>query len=161
MASATLYIAVLLATLQLGSCLRCYQCNSQSHPECKDPFTNNNKFLVDCSTQDSINFNRQYLLPSFPSIQDGITGAARYCHKIELQTGTVVRTCLDSNPSDLNHTCRLLDGVAINAPGDLTRQLKHCSVCRDHDACNGAGSIAASLPLAALAAFVAYLCFKQ
>ncbi|VVC90374.1 unnamed protein product [Leptidea sinapis] len=36
----------LLALFDLGSCLQCYQCNSQSDPTCKDPFGSKNLVIL-------------------------------------------------------------------------------------------------------------------
>ncbi|CAG4951705.1 unnamed protein product [Colias eurytheme] len=152
-------LAALLALVEFGSCLQCFQCNSQSDPACKDPF--GGKTVVDCSTQDSINYNRAYLSTILPrELIEGVTGAPRYCHKIVLENGSVVRTCLDANPTALKHTCQLLENAAKAVPSDPSKQIKHCSVC-DKDRCNGAGSIAASAPLAILALIATYLYTKH
>ncbi|XP_013180224.1 PREDICTED: uncharacterized protein LOC106126867 [Papilio xuthus] len=156
---AALSIAVLLTAFEFGSCLRCYQCNSQSDPTCKDPFSGKNK--VECSTQDSVNYNRAYLRGILPNeLVDAIAGAPRYCHKIVMQNGATIRTCLDANPTDLNQTCRALENASKLSPMDQSKQVKHCQVC-DKDDCNGAGSIALSFPLAALALIASYLFYKQ
>ncbi|CAG5020603.1 unnamed protein product [Parnassius apollo] len=156
---AALSIAILLTAFEFGSCLRCFQCNSQSDPTCKDPFAG--KTRVDCSTQDSVNYNRAYLRGVLPNeLVDAVAGAPRYCHKIVMQNGATIRTCLDANPTDLNQTCRLLDNTAKMFPMDPAKQIKHCSVC-DRDDCNGASSIIASFPLAALALIASYLFYKQ
>ncbi|CAF4930255.1 uncharacterized protein LOC125060770 [Pieris napi] len=153
-------LAALLATIDIGSCLQCYQCNSQSDPTCKDPIGGRTP-IVDCATQDSINYNRAYLSLILPrELVEGVTGAPRYCHKIVFQSGTTVRTCLDANPTELNQTCRLLENAAKSVPSDPSKQLKHCSVC-DKDRCNGAGSIVASAPLALLALVATLLYTKQ
>ncbi|CAB3253233.1 unnamed protein product [Arctia plantaginis] len=160
-----LSFVVLLAVFEIGSCLRCYQCNSQTDPSCADPYKPQvpNKHLVDCTTQDSINYNIQFLrsiLP--PELTNSIAGATRYCHKIVLQTGTTIRTCLDSNPSEINHTCRSLENAASKSMQsiDPSFKIKHCSVC-DKDSCNGASSAAFSVPLATLALIATYLLCKQ
>lgn len=155
-----LSLAALLAVIEIGSCLQCYQCNSESDPKCKDPFTAANS-LVDCNTQDSVNYNRQYLRDILPrELVDGVTGAPRYCHKIIMQNGATVRTCLDANPTDLNHSCRIFNNQASQAPADPSKRIKYCSVC-DKERCNGAGSIAVSIPLAIFAVITSYLYSKQ
>ncbi|CAK1555838.1 unnamed protein product [Leptosia nina] len=152
-------LAALLALVEIGSCMECFQCNSQSDPTCQDPF--GGRTIVECRTQDSINYNRAYLSSVLPrELIEGVTGAPRYCHKFVFQNGATVRTCLDANPTDLDQTCRLLENAARLAPNDATKQIKHCSVC-DKDRCNGAGSIAASAPLAIIAVIAAYLYTKQ
>ncbi|XP_072944666.1 UPAR/Ly6 domain-containing protein bero-like [Epargyreus clarus] len=157
--SVALAFAVLLAVVKIGSCLQCYQCNSQSDPMCKDPFTKSP--VVDCSTQDSVNYVRNYLGSILPQeLMVAVAGAPRYCHKVVMQSGTTVRTCLDVNPNDPNQTCRQIEQTAKLTPLDSTKQIKHCSVC-DKDRCNGAASIASSLPLAAVALIASYLYYKQ
>ncbi|CAH2092811.1 unnamed protein product [Euphydryas editha] len=154
-----IFRAVLLKKRVEGSCLQCYQCNSESDPKCKDPFSS--KGLVDCNTPDSYNYNRQYLIQILPQdLVNGVTGAPRYCHKIVMQNGATVRTCLDGNPTDLNHSCRLLNNQPSQASADPSKRIKYCSVC-DKDRCNGAGSIAASVPLAIFALISSYLYSKQ
>ncbi|XP_026724770.1 uncharacterized protein LOC113491800 [Trichoplusia ni] len=155
-----LNLAVLLALFEIGSCLRCYQCNSESDPACGDPFKSN-KHLVDCTTQDSINYNQLYLRSILPAeVFSSVVGAPRYCHKIVMQTGAVVRTCLDANPADINHTCRSLENSSKLATTDMAKKIKHCSVC-DKDSCNAATSVSFSLPLATLALIASYLFCKQ
>lgn len=153
-----LTLATLLAVFEIGSCLKCYQCNSQSDPNCKDPFAAKDK-LIDCISQDSINYNRNYLKEILPrELVDGVAGAPRYCHKIVMQNGATVRTCLDANPSNLSESCRLLENLR-QSPADPSKQIKSCTVC-DKDGCNGAGSLQVSLPLAIMAALISYL-YKQ
>ncbi|KAM3965644.1 UPAR/Ly6 domain-containing protein CG9338 [Aphomia sociella] len=152
-----LSIAVLLAVFEIGSCMKCYQCNSQSTPDCKDPFKNGAVTVVDCSTSESVNYNNQFLRGLLPSDVGSAIGAPRYCHKIVMETGTVIRACLDVNPLNINQTCQLLDAPRIVDP---KLKLKYCGVC-DKDKCNGAGSITASLPLAALALVASYFYCKQ
>ncbi|PZC78145.1 uncharacterized protein LOC110376113 [Helicoverpa armigera] len=155
-----LNLAVLLALFEIGSCLHCYQCNSETDPACGDPFKST-KHQVDCMTQDSINYNTLYLRSVLPGeVFGSVVGAPRYCHKIVMQTGTVVRTCLDANPADINHTCRSLENSSKLANIDPTKKIKHCSVC-DKDNCNAATSLSFSLPLATLALIASYLFCKQ
>ncbi|XP_041981835.1 uncharacterized protein LOC121735182 [Aricia agestis] len=150
-------LTALLALFEFGSCLQCYQCNSQSDPNCRDPFSSS-RALVDCNTQDTINYNRQYLSQILPrELLDSVAGAPRYCTKLVMKNGSTVRTCLDANPTDLSHTCKMLTNIAQVT--DPSRMIEHCSVC-DKDRCNGAASIAASLPLL-FAAIAAYLYSKQ
>ncbi|XP_034834484.1 UPAR/Ly6 domain-containing protein bero-like [Maniola hyperantus] len=147
--------AVLLALLEIGSCMRCYQCNSQSDPKCKDPFVPNQSLLVECNSQDSVNFNRGYLSQLLPAeLIHSVPGAPRQCHKIVTQSGTTIRTCLDVNPASQT-TCNTLKMTQ-----DVTKQTKYCSVC-DKDLCNAAGSISVSLPLAFAAAIATYLYSKH
>ncbi|XP_039756588.1 uncharacterized protein LOC120631183 [Pararge aegeria] len=151
-----LSFAVLLALLEIGSCMRCYQCNSQSDPKCKDPFTPNESLLMDCKSQDSVNFNRGFLSQILPAeLLDSVPGAPRQCHKIIMQSGTTIRTCLDVNPSSQPATCE-----ALKKAQDISKQSKYCSVC-DKDKCNGAGSVSVSLPLAFAAAIASYMYSKQ
>ncbi|CAH0720359.1 unnamed protein product, partial [Brenthis ino] len=153
-----LTIATLLALFEIGSCLKCYQCNSQSDPTCKDPFSAKDK-LVDCVSQDSINYNRVYLRDILPrELADGVAGAPRYCHKLVMQNGATVRTCLDANPSNLSESCRLLDNTKMMTT-DPSKQIKSCTVC-DKEGCNGAGSLTVSVPLAIMAVLASYL-YKQ
>ncbi|XP_075980321.1 UPAR/Ly6 domain-containing protein bero-like [Anticarsia gemmatalis] len=156
---AALSLAVLLALFEVGSCIRCYQCNSQNDPTCLDPYKGKN--LVDCSSQESVNYNQLYLRTILPNeVSSSVVGAPRYCHKIVLQTGTTIRTCLDANPNDINHTCRTLENWSKGMPNDNGSKLKYCSVC-DKDSCNGASSVAFSFPLATLALIATYLLCKQ
>ncbi|CAH0400832.1 unnamed protein product [Chilo suppressalis] len=154
-----LSIVVLLAVFEIGSCLRCYQCNSQADPTCRDPFQKTAK-SVDCGSQDSYNYNNnflRFLLTTEDNKHMNIVGATRYCHKIVTSTGTVIRTCLDSNPINKNQSCQLLDSpIQI----DASRKITHCSVC-ESDNCNGVGAISSSLPLAAMTVFLSYLVYKQ
>lgn len=78
------------------------------------------------------------------------------------ETGTTIRTCLDSNPSEINHTCRTLENAATKSmqPLDPNFKIKHCSVCNT-DSCNGASSAAFSVPLATLALVATYLLCNQ
>ncbi|KAG6448875.1 uncharacterized protein LOC115442695 [Manduca sexta] len=157
--SVAITLAFLLAVFEIGSCLRCYQCNSQEDPACADPYKSA-KAPVDCASQDSINYNQLYLrnmLP--PEVFGTVAGAPRYCHKIVTQTGTTVRTCLDANPADINHTCRLIENSSKMASVE-SKKIKHCSVC-DKDNCNGSGTVSLSAPLAALALVASYLYYKQ
>ncbi|XP_023936794.2 uncharacterized protein LOC112045000 [Bicyclus anynana] len=150
-----LSLAVLLALLEIGSCMRCYQCNSQSDPKCKDPFTPTDSLLVDCNSQDSVNFNRGFLSQILPGeLLHSVPGAPRHCHKIIMQSGTTIRTCLDVNPTSQT-TCETLKKAQ-----DINKQSKYCNVC-DKDRCNGAGSIAISLPLAFAVAIASFLYNKQ
>ncbi|KAJ8714989.1 hypothetical protein PYW08_004970 [Mythimna loreyi] len=155
-----LTLAVLLALFEIGSCLHCYQCDSQKDPSCGDPFRGSSH-LVDCMTQDSINYNTLSLRNILPSELFGsVVGAPRYCHKIVMQSGTVVRTCLDANPADINHTCRSLENFSKLNQNDPSKMIKHCSVC-NKDQCNAATSVSFSLPLATLALIASYLLCKQ
>ncbi|KAI8439325.1 hypothetical protein MSG28_013152 [Choristoneura fumiferana] len=138
--------------------MRCYQCNSQTDPACatSPPRT----ALVDCETQESVNYNRLFLNSILPrDMADSTAGAPRFCHKIVLQSGTVARTCLEANAHNLGLSCQIIENAA-KLFHDPNRQIKHCSVC-DKDECNAAGSIASSLPLAGLALLVSYLYAKQ
>ncbi|XP_022822533.1 uncharacterized protein LOC111353674 [Spodoptera litura] len=154
-----LSLAVLLALFEIGSCLRCYQCNSEQDPACGDPFKGS-KHVVDCMSQDSINYNTLYLRSILPAeVFSSVVGAPRYCHKIVMQTGAVVRTCLDANPADINHTCRSMESSKLNT-ADPSKKIKYCSVC-DKDTCNAATSMSFSLPLATLALIATYLFCKQ
>lgn len=74
------------------------------------------------------------------------------------ESGTIIRTCLDSNPNDMAHTCRTMENNSKTASAD--KMIKYCSVC-DKDNCNAAGSLSFSLPLAATALFASYLLYKQ
>ncbi|XP_059057853.1 uncharacterized protein LOC131851376 [Achroia grisella] len=150
-----LSLAVLLAVFEIGSCIKCYQCNSQSDPKCSDPFRN--ATIVECLSNESTNYNNQYLRGLLPIDVASALGATRYCHKIVMQTGTVIRACLDVNPLNINQTCQILDAPRV---ADEKLKLKYCSVCNT-DNCNGAGAITASLPLAALAIMASYLYYKQ
>lgn len=76
------------------------------------------------------------------------------------EDGATVRTCLDANPTDLNQTCRILENAAKILSPNSPKAIKHCSVC-DKDNCNGAGSLMASFPLAALAFVASYLLYKH
>ncbi|XP_049876529.1 uncharacterized protein LOC126374096 [Pectinophora gossypiella] len=159
--SVALSFAFLLAVFEIGSCTRCYQCNSQSDRDCLDPFVTSGRFLVDCNTQDSVSYNRLYLRDVLPSqLVDGVAGAPRYCAKLVLQTGTTIRTCLDANPLEPSQTCRALERIDNYANAGSRQAVKHCSVCTT-DICNGSGAIAASYPLAILAAVASYLYCKQ
>ncbi|KAL4709021.1 hypothetical protein ACJJTC_005882 [Scirpophaga incertulas] len=156
---AALSFAVLLTLFEIGSCIRCYQCNSQNDPKCRDPFTKESK-LMDCTSQDSANYNNQFLrllLPHDDSMNLNLAGATRYCHKIITNTGTVIRVCLDSNPINKNQTCHLLDAAALHDP---SKRISHCSVC-DTDGCNGVGAVAGSLPLAFVTILLSYIVYKQ
>ncbi|XP_053610566.1 UPAR/Ly6 domain-containing protein CG9338-like [Plodia interpunctella] len=147
-----LSLAVLLAIVKLGSSTMCYQCNSQSQTECGDPFKKEKIRLVDCNNEaDVLGYNNQYLRPLLAGFSYNIAGATKYCHKIVTQTGTVLRVCLEDNPSAMNTTCQLLA---------KSQNIKHCSVC-DKDNCNGAGSLSASLSLAVAALFASYLFLKH
>ncbi|XP_032519001.1 uncharacterized protein LOC116771290 [Danaus plexippus] len=154
----TLCLATVLALIEIGSCLQCYQCNSQSDPTCNDPFSSS-KSLVDCSTQDSVNYNRLYLKDLLPrELIDSVVGAPRYCHKIVMENGATIRTCLDANPTDLGQSCSLITRMPVQP--DPSRHVKTCSVC-NKDRCNGASSVAFSLPLALAALLASYLYSKQ
>ncbi|XP_026756030.2 uncharacterized protein LOC113515934 [Galleria mellonella] len=150
-----LSLAVLLAVIEIGSCMKCYQCNSQMDPNCADPFKN--AAVVECSSSDSTNYNNQFLRGLLPAEIGSAIGAPRYCHKIVMQTGTVIRACLDVNPLNINQTCQILDTPRIV---DEKLKLRYCGVC-DKDKCNGAGALTASLPLAALTIITSYLYYKQ
>ncbi|XP_028040666.1 uncharacterized protein LOC114250825 [Bombyx mandarina] len=151
--------AVLLALFETGYCIKCYQCNSEQDKNCGDPFKSA-KPPVECNTQDSINFNTLYLRNILPvEVLNSVTGAPRYCHKIVMKSGTVVRTCLDVNPNDSQHTCRVVELASNTAIADSAK-VKSCAVC-NKDNCNGAGSISFSLPLATFALIATYFVFKQ
>ncbi|XP_028161748.1 uncharacterized protein LOC135078823 [Ostrinia nubilalis] len=153
----TLSVALLLAVFEIGSCLRCRQCNSQSDPTCADPYTST-KPSVDCSTQDSTNYNNMYLRNFLPSeANTHLVGAPRFCHKIVTHTGTVIRACLDSNPINVNQTCQFLDSASQIDP---SKKIRHCSACNKDD-CNGASAAVASLPLAVVTLLASYLYYKQ
>ncbi|KAI5631927.1 hypothetical protein NE865_15365 [Phthorimaea operculella] len=153
-----LSLAVLLAVFEIGTCLRCYQCNSQSDRECMDPFNEqyNGRHLVDCNVDNS--YNRLYLRDILPQqLVESVAGAPKYCAKLVTQTGAVIRTCLDANPLDPMQTCRALERNAHDF-GQVHQQLSHCSICV-RDICNGSTAITSSITLLALA--VSYLFFKQ
>ncbi|CAG9788651.1 unnamed protein product [Diatraea saccharalis] len=140
-------------------CIKCYQCNSQSDQACRDPFQKTSK-SVDCNTQDSYNYNNnflKFLLNQEDNKNLNLVGATRFCHKIITSTGTVIRTCLDSNPVNKNQSCQLLDSASLIDP---SKKISHCSVC-DTDNCNGVGAISSSLPLAAVTVIISYLVYKQ
>lgn len=157
-----LTLALLLALFEVGSCLRCYQCNSEQDEACRDPFrAPAGKYLTDCTLPESVSYNQNYLREILTTeIASHVQGAPRYCHKMVLETGAVVRTCLDANPSDINHTCRSLENSSKLPQIQTQFKIKHCSVC-DKDSCNGASSIAFSFPLATLALIGTYLFCKQ
>ncbi|KAJ0174707.1 hypothetical protein K1T71_009815 [Dendrolimus kikuchii] len=146
----------LFALVKTGSCISCYHCTSQQDPACGDPFTYT-KGPVPCESTDSKSFNSNYLRGVLPGeVLTETAGSPRYCHKFVTETGTVIRTCLDSNPEDLNKTCRILESTHVVVP----TKMKYCSVC-EKEKCNGAGSIAVSLPLATFALVATYLLLKQ
>lgn len=156
-----LSLVVLLALFENGACLRCYQCNSQQDPSCADPYKAPAVHLKDCASQDSINYNQLFLRTILPSeLSSHVQGAPRYCHKIVMQSGTVIRTCLDDNPTDINHTCVLLENASKLPQTDAMNKVKHCSVC-EKDSCNGASSIYVSLPLSIVTLVATYLLIKQ
>lgn len=150
-------LAVLLALFEVGSCVKCYQCNSQSNKSCGDPFTET--ALVDCKDQSTVQYNQQYLYDVLPAEAfAGIPGAPRYCHTIVTESKTVIRTCLDGSPDDMNHLCKdLVKNTESALPG---KKIKSCKACNT-DKCNGAGSITYSLPLALISLVASYLLYKQ
>ncbi|XP_026321273.1 uncharacterized protein LOC113231254 [Hyposmocoma kahamanoa] len=158
--SVALSFAVLLAVFEIGSCLRCYQCNSESDPYCRDPFQAGSRNFVDCFTQDAVNYNKAYLSHIFePRMLESPAGATRQCAKIDLQTGATIRTCLDVNSLVPDQICDALQR-STSEFRDPGRQIRHCSICST-ELCNGAGSATFSLPLATLALIASYLYYKQ
>ena len=149
--TAAITLAFLLAIFEIGSCIRCYQCNSEQDAGCGDPFKST-KYLVDCALPQSNQYNILNLRDVLTNeISGTVAGAPRYCHKIITRTGSIARTCLDVNPADLNHTCRIME---------KNSNIKYCGVC-DKDSCNGAGATSISFPLATLALIITYFFCKQ
>ncbi|XP_047992381.1 uncharacterized protein LOC125231079 [Leguminivora glycinivorella] len=154
-----LSLVCMLALLEFGSFLRCYQCVSENTRDCAAA-TPPKSLIVDCATQDSVNFNRLYLGGILPNgIADGVLGASRFCHKIVMKNGSVARTCLVGDAHNLSLSCSLIEGAA-RVFTDPAKQIQHCSAC-DKDECNSAGAIAVSLPLAFLGLVLSYFVSQQ
>lgn len=150
--------ALFLALVEIGSCLDCFHCTSQMDPKCAATFTSTSKALS-CESQDSVKFNQLNLYNVLPSgIFGGVQGAPKYCHKVVLETGSVIRTCLDGTAADVQQTCKTLIDESKSSPTD--KKVKSCVAC-NKDNCNGAGSLSVSLPLSALTIVVSYLLYKQ
>lgn len=141
MTNFSIVVSVLLLTLLIkeGACLLCYQCNSEQDEACRDlSGSPADKYLVDCTLQESVSYNHMYLRGILPSeIVSHVQGAPTFCYKIVLETGTVIRTCLDTNPVNINYTCSLLESYFTFQPSQNQLKIKLCSVCYK-DSCNGA-----------------------
>ncbi|KAI5638032.1 hypothetical protein NE865_09266 [Phthorimaea operculella] len=145
-----LSFVVLLAVFEFGSAIRCYQCNSAQHPDCKD--SGADKFVRDCTYQDSFNYNRLYLSSVLPSDMIMRTGPTAFCFKVVDEKGLTARTCMQGNSvAEANQQCANLVS---------NKRLQACSFC-DSELCNGASSITASLPVALLTLVASYFVFRQ
>ncbi|KAJ2945557.1 hypothetical protein O0L34_g377 [Tuta absoluta] len=145
-----LSLVVLLAVFEFGSALRCYQCNSAAHPECKDAGAS--KFEVDCTYQDSFNYNRLYLSSILPTDMTMRTGPNAFCFKVVDEKGLTARTCMQGNSVyEANQQCTNL----MN-----NKRLQACSFC-DKELCNGSSSVTASLSVALFTLVASYFVFRQ